>query len=225
MKREKQLPMTGLSKSSAEKQQSTNLLSKRALWSRLASGLEARTRFVDSNLGKHLAFQIRSMRDRENWSQEELARRVGMNQNAISRLENPFYGKPTLTTLKRLASVFDVGLIVRFAPFGELVDWVSGTPRLNTGLSIEALNVPSFEAETQSYDRSGEVGQGEPEYPDKVPYVATQLDLDLLPWNVRSMDDAIRKLRDKNPSLGQSNPGELGTVSDIKSQNAVGGLR
>lgn len=170
------------------------------------------------------------MRDRENWSQEELAERVGMNQNAISRLENPFYGKATLTTLKRLAAAFDVGLVVRFVPFGELVDWVSSTPRVNTGLSTEALSVPSFEAEIKSLkeieeiQKVGEISQLETEsYRNKAPFVVTQY---VLGWNVRSMDEAICRLHDKRAALGQRNPAELGTTgSDVRLQNVAGGSR
>lgn len=198
------------------------------MWSRLRRGREVRTRFVESNLSKNLAFQLRSLRDREDWSQEQLAEQVGMNQNAISRLENPFYGKATLTTLKRLAQAFDVALIVRFVPFGELVDWVSSTPRVNTGLSTEALNVPSFEAEIKSLaevgeiPRIGEISQPKLEsYHDKAP-TATQY---VFGWNVRSMDEAIR-LRDKKVGLSQSTAGKLGTTaSDIKIQNVAGGLQ
>ena len=89
------------------------------------------------------------MRDQTDWSQEQLAEKVGTNQNAISRLENPNYGKATITTLKRIASVFDVALVVRFVPFSQLVDWVSGTPFLDRGLSSESLTVPSFENENR----------------------------------------------------------------------------
>jgi len=70
-----------------------------------------------------------------------------MNQNAISRLENPYYGKSTLTTLKRIASAYDVGLLVEFVPFSRLVDRVSGTPHTDNGLSPSTMNVQSFEEE------------------------------------------------------------------------------
>jgi len=70
-----------------------------------------------------------------------------MNQNAISRLESSNYGKPTITTLKRVAAALDVGLIVRFVPFSEMIDWVSGTPHVNNGLSTEALAVSDFTTE------------------------------------------------------------------------------
>jgi transcriptional regulator with XRE-family HTH domain len=130
-----------------EKQPSTNLISRQGLIERLRRGPEARARFVESRLTKDLAFQIRSLRDREEWSQTELAEKVGMNQNAISRLENPFYGKATLTTLKRIAAIFDVGLVVRFEPFSQLVNWVSGTPYEERGLSPDTMDIPSFAQE------------------------------------------------------------------------------
>jgi len=84
------------------------------------------------------------MRERENWRQEDLAEKAGMNQNAIYRLENPFYGKFTLTTLKRIAAVFDVALVVRFVPFSQFADWVSGTPFIDSGLSPESFDVTGF---------------------------------------------------------------------------------
>jgi len=140
---------TGSRNSTVEMQQSTNLISRRAMWSRLARGGEERTRFVESHLSKNLAFQIRAMRDRERWSQQELAGKVGMNQNAVSRLENPSYGKPTITTLKRLAAAFDVALVVRFVPFSQLIDWVSGTPFEDKGLSSESLAPVSFGQESE----------------------------------------------------------------------------
>jgi len=76
-------------------------------------------------------------------SQSELASLTGMAQNAISRLESAEYGRPSITTLKRLAAAFDVALIVRFAPFRELTEWVSN-------LSAGSLKVPSFSEEEAS---------------------------------------------------------------------------
>lgn len=102
---------------------------------------------MESQLSKNLAFQLRSLRDLKDWTQGELAKRVGMPQTAISRLENPYYGKPTITSLKRLAAIYDVALIVRFVPFSQLVNWVSGTPYEERGLSPEAMDIPSFAQE------------------------------------------------------------------------------
>jgi transcriptional regulator with XRE-family HTH domain len=83
------------------------------------------------------AAQIYAMREQRGWSQEELAQKVGMGQARISLLESPNYENLSLKTLKRLANVFDVALVVRFAPFSQLLDMIDGeTP--------ETLAVPSF---------------------------------------------------------------------------------
>ena len=125
-----------------------SLTSLAAVMKRLGRGKAARERFVASTLDKNLATQIRAIRDRQGLSQERLAELAGgMNQNAISRLESPTYGKPTITTLKRLAAAFDGGLVVRFVPFSQMADWASGAPRLVPGHSTEAFAVPNFDEE------------------------------------------------------------------------------
>ena len=124
-----------------------SLSSRQDLIARLRRGKKSREEFVDSHLSKGLAYQLRTTREQLGWSQERLAREAGMDQHAISRLESAGYGKPTVTTLKRLAAALDVGLVVRLIPFSELVDWVSGTPRMNPGLTRETLAVESFAAE------------------------------------------------------------------------------
>src|SRR5713226_4155417 len=132
---ENELPENAaITSSSKEAPPSTNLTSREGLIQRLLTGSAVRARFVESQLSKNLAFQLRSLRDTRDWTQGELARRVGMPQTAISRLENPYYGKQTITSLKRLAAIYDVELIVRFVPFSQLVNWVSGTPYQELGL-------------------------------------------------------------------------------------------
>ena len=95
------------------------------LWSRLSRSKEARERFVESHSAKAIAFQIRAMRRTQDWSQEQFAEACGMTQNMISRLESPEYGRPSVTTLRRIAAAFDVALAVRFVPFSELAEWVA----------------------------------------------------------------------------------------------------
>jgi transcriptional regulator with XRE-family HTH domain len=99
---------------------------------------EYRDIFVEEEISTGLAFQIRRMREARGWSQGTLAERIETTQAGISRLENPNYGRFSLSTLKRLASAFDVALIVRFAPFSALADWVAS-------LSAEDMEVPDFE--------------------------------------------------------------------------------
>jgi transcriptional regulator with XRE-family HTH domain len=149
----KELPRTDSPDFKEEKRQPTNLISRDSLIRRLKRSPDARTKFVESNLSKELAFQLRALRDNKEWSQPELAERIGTSQNAISRLENPNYGKATITTLKKLAAVFDVGLVVRFVPFSQLVNWESGTPYVEHGLSPETMDVPNFTEELPKLER------------------------------------------------------------------------
>ena len=126
-----------------------SLSSKASLVQRMRRGKKPRQQFVESHLTKTLAYQIRATRESLHLSQSDLAELVATNQNAIYRLESPSYGRPTLTTLKRIAAAMDVALIVRLVPFSELVDWVSGTPRVNRGIATGALAVPDFQQEEQ----------------------------------------------------------------------------
>ena len=103
---------------------------------------EYRRAFADENVGVGLAFQISLMREDRGWTQDELARRSGKAQESISQLENPNYGKFTLSTLKKLARAFDVALLVRFVPFGDLAEWT-------VDLNSKRLTPPSYEEERQ----------------------------------------------------------------------------
>ena len=147
---ERRKPQSDDEKLRTEKPPSTNLNSIENLTERIKRGPEARASFSSSHVDKGIAYQIRALRDRQELSQEDLAAKVGMNQNAISRLESPERGRPTITTLKRLAEAFDVALVVRFVPFSKLVKWVSGTSFVEDGLSTESLAVPNFEDELKS---------------------------------------------------------------------------
>lgn len=148
MQKEKQKPQSDLAISRETKQQSTDLNSIERLLERLKRGPKDRAKFVDSQVNKGIAYQIRALRDRQDLSQEDLAQLTGMNQNAISRLESPTRGRPTISTLKRLAEALDVALVVRFVPFSQFAKWHSGTPYVERGLSTESLAAPSFTEET-----------------------------------------------------------------------------
>jgi transcriptional regulator with XRE-family HTH domain len=99
---------------------------------------EYRDAFVSEHIDTGLPFQIKALREEREWSQEKLGSTAGMHQERISTLEDPNYAKFTLKTLKRLASAFDVALMVVFAPFSKLLDWESN-------LSPEALQAVSFD--------------------------------------------------------------------------------
>lgn len=147
MQRENLKPQSEEGISSEVKQRRINLNSIQSIIRRLRRSPKDRTAFVASHIDKGIAYQVRALREAQNFSQEKLAEMVGMNQNAISRIESPERGRPTITTLKRLAAAFDVALVVRFVPFSQLASWVSGTPFVDRGLSTGALAVPSFPEE------------------------------------------------------------------------------
>ena len=82
---------------------------------------EERDAFVASQIDVGIPFQIRALRKQFGLNQKELAELTGMRQPRISAMERPGSGSLNLETLKKLASAFDVGLLVKFAAFSELV--------------------------------------------------------------------------------------------------------
>ncbi len=80
-----------------------------------------RDAFVGSQISVGIPFQVRALRKKLGLEQKDLAARTGMAQPRISAIETPGVSNLNLKTLRRLASAFDVGLIVRFAPFSELI--------------------------------------------------------------------------------------------------------
>lgn len=60
-----------------------------------------------------LALQFRSMRSERGWSQAEIAKRVGVSQQQIAKLEDPD-ANPTIETIMKVAHAFDMDLMVSF---------------------------------------------------------------------------------------------------------------
>lgn len=115
---------------------STTNTTAQQIWTKLANK-EYRDSFVASNISNTVSSQIYTLRDHRGWTQKELAQRAGMGQSRIPTLEDPNLDNFEISTLKRIASAFDVALVVRFVPFSELANWTSD-------LSEEDLLVPEF---------------------------------------------------------------------------------
>ena len=94
------------------------------LWAKMKKK-KYRDTFVAAHISTTTAAQIQTMRETQQLTQSDLAKRAGMAQARISVMEDPSYDKLTLSTLKRVASALDVALIVRFVPFSELVSWAA----------------------------------------------------------------------------------------------------
>jgi len=100
-----------------------------------------RKAFVASQISIGIPFQIRALRRARGWTQEKLAQQTGMLQPRISAIQSPGKAKLNIETLRRLAEAFDCGLVVRFAPFSELVRW-------SEHFEPDAFNVADFESDS-----------------------------------------------------------------------------
>lgn len=112
----------------------TSPLAYQATWTQFADR-EYRQGYAEGHVGDFLATQLRSMRFTRGLSQVDLAKLAHTNQPQISAWEGSCEGI-NLSSLHRLADVFDVALIVKFAPFSALA---------REALMVPAdRNVPSY---------------------------------------------------------------------------------
>lgn len=121
---------------------------------RMENSPSARNAFVEAEVATALAHQIRIIRLQRNWSQTDLAKRLGTTQTAVSRLEDPSYGRVSIKTLLELSAVFDVALNVRFESFTRFFQRTWRPKRED--LEVEAFNeekelVGFVEAPTDGY--------------------------------------------------------------------------
>ena len=111
-----------------------SLISK--IWRKLRNK-EYRDGYTEAQLSIEVPFQIRAIRKARGWTQAQLAERSGIPQARISHIEQPGRDPLSLRTLYRLAAAFDVGLLVQFVSFSELV-------RREAAFDPETFRVPSF---------------------------------------------------------------------------------
>ncbi|MGO8791429.1 MAG: helix-turn-helix transcriptional regulator [Terriglobia bacterium] len=82
-----------------------------------------REAYIRASININLPSQIRALRLRQEMTQGELAKKSNMLQPRISAIEKPGAIKFNIETLIRLAAAFEVGLIVKFVPISEMVNW------------------------------------------------------------------------------------------------------
>ena len=73
-------------------------------------------RFEQAGASWDVALQIAALREKAGLTQKELAKRLKVSQQQISRLESPLYEGHSLSTLRRVAGVFNTHLRVLFEP-------------------------------------------------------------------------------------------------------------
>lgn len=78
--------------------------------------------YVQAQKAVGLAFQISALRKSKRWTEEELADRCGWSKDRQIEIETVGGDELTWETLQVLASAFDIGIIVKFASFGEMIE-------------------------------------------------------------------------------------------------------
>jgi DNA-binding XRE family transcriptional regulator len=63
-----------------------------------------------------VAFQIRRLREAKGWTQNDLAKKAGCSQQAISAIEQAGYKRHSLPLLRRVAQVLDADVVVALIP-------------------------------------------------------------------------------------------------------------
>lgn len=114
--------------------------------------LRYRRPFSEANVGARIATQLKGLRKRDGLSQETFAQELGMAQARISVSEKPGYQSYNIKTLVRIASHFDVALIVEFVSFKELIN------RLGTR-SVEGVAPLSFASEIAAEELAAQHGE------------------------------------------------------------------
>jgi transcriptional regulator with XRE-family HTH domain len=165
---------------------------------------EYRDAFVAAQIDTGLPFQIRNSREARGWSQRELAERAGMTQEAVSRLESLSYGRFSLSTLKRLASAFDVALEVKFVPFSQLADRAAN-------VLPQDLAVPDFEHDRRLLTQAANSKSSE---------AVTLATIDVLVNPMPQTIEAMPSAADRNNRLNEPRP-SIGTLSGTAQMTVV----
>jgi hypothetical protein len=126
------------------------LQSNMTLVTKLVSNKKFRDAFVSEHIRNGIPFQIRAMREERKWTQGKLGESADKPRNVITRIEDPNYGKLTITTLLEIASAFEVALLVKFVPFHKLLREYEDTSSVSlsvSGVSQEARQLAKWARE------------------------------------------------------------------------------
>ena len=91
--------------------------------SRLIADRDYRAAYIRAKLDILIPSQLRALRLRLDKTQPELAQMADMKQPRISAMETPGLVNFNRETLVRMAATHNVGLVVKFVPFSEMLAW------------------------------------------------------------------------------------------------------
>lgn len=78
--------------------------------------------YVQAQKAVGLAFQISALRKNKGWTEEELAKKCGWSKDRQIEIETVGGDELAWETLQTLAAAFDIGIMVKFASFSEMVE-------------------------------------------------------------------------------------------------------
>jgi transcriptional regulator with XRE-family HTH domain len=90
---------------------------------------EYRNAYAESFMNSHVAAQIKTLREENELTQEQLAEKIGTKQAGISRLENVNYSSWKVETLRKIARALNLRLKITFEEFGTLPGEIEGFRR------------------------------------------------------------------------------------------------
>src|SRR5689334_17722816 len=95
--------------------------------SKLFRSQKSRVAYIKAKLSVLVPSQIRALRLRSANPpmpyQRDLAQEAEMQQSRISMFETPGMANMTLETLSKIAAALRTGLIVKFVPFSDMLQW------------------------------------------------------------------------------------------------------
>lgn len=103
---------------------------------------EYREAYMEASVEQNIAWQIKFNRQFRNFDQSQLAELIGTKQSAISRLEDPSYGRLNLKSIIKIAHAFKCAVSVKLISYSELAEQTQS-------FSKESVIVKSFDEELQ----------------------------------------------------------------------------
>ena len=78
--------------------------------------------YMEACVEQNIAWQIKFNREHRGITQIKLSEMIGTGQSAISRVEDPSYGKTNIATLLKIANALKCALSVKLISFSELAE-------------------------------------------------------------------------------------------------------
>lgn len=116
---------------------------------------EYREAFVAEGVRNWVALQIRRLRESRGMSQAEFGKFIGKPQSVVSRLEDPDYGRLSVSTLLDVAAALDVALLVQFVDHTQFL-------RRTANMTSSAMFVAPFALQSVGSVRTETTG-GKPD--------------------------------------------------------------